>query len=411
VYRQNSTWNRQELYEKVWHFPLRKLAAEYGISDVGLAKVCRKLEIPLPGLGHWTRIACGHSIARPPLPVMDNIPVLIRQIREPEIYVLPEDTPELERIERVAAATSPPVTKAMLAHPLIEKTRLLLNEARSRDGEKLWARRETEWLDLRVTKNCLARALRIMGAIIYILEREGFKLVVEKKQSESTSAIVYGETIHFGLIERSRQVKPSPRSDGTSRYSYDSIRLEPTGVLSIEIWNYYGGGLRKAWRDREVAPVEEQLPKCVAGMMRIALKERAERDKREKEEQAKQKRIDAVRAELRQIEKEERKIKALERDAIRWRRAERLRAYIEAVRRDAVRKTDPEDQAKALEWVEWAERQADRIDPLIPIPRSLVDDKEKVIRRLEAVEGWWWAKNDTEEESEAAPSEPQPVQS
>ena len=60
MHRQDSTWNRQELYEKVWQFPLRTLAAEYGISDVGLAKVCRKLEIPLPGLGHWTKIACGH---------------------------------------------------------------------------------------------------------------------------------------------------------------------------------------------------------------------------------------------------------------------------------------------------------------------------------------------------------------
>jgi hypothetical protein len=56
----------------VWHFPLRKLAAEYGISDVGLAKICRKLEIPLPCLGHWTKIACGHSIPRPPLPPIDQ---------------------------------------------------------------------------------------------------------------------------------------------------------------------------------------------------------------------------------------------------------------------------------------------------------------------------------------------------
>jgi len=411
VHRQNSTWNRQELYEKVWQFPLRKLAVEYGISDVGLAKVCRKLEIPLPGLGHWTRIACGHTIARPPLPVMENIPVLIRQIREPETRVLPEDTPELERIERVAAATTPSVTKAMLAHPFIEKTRLLLNEARSRDGEKLWASHEAEWLDLRVTKNCLARALRIMAVIIHMLEREGFRLIVEKKRSESTSAIVYGETIRFGLIERSRQVKPSPKPNSSSPSSYNPIRIEPTGVLSIEVWKYYAEGLQKTWRDRESARLEEQLPKCIAGMMRIALKERAERDKREKEEQAKQKRIDEVRAELRQIEKEEKKIKALEREAIRWRRAERLRAYIEAVRRDAVRKTDPEDQAEVMEWIEWAEWQADRIDPLKPSPRSLVDDKEKVIRRLQAVQGWWWAKSIPEEESEATPSEPQRVQS
>ena len=108
---------------------------------------------------------------------------------------------------------------------------------------------------------------------------------------------------------------------------------------------------------------------------------------------------------LEQIEKEEKKIKVLEREAIRWQRAERIREYIEAVRRDAVRKTDSKDRAKILEWVEWAERQADRIDPLKPSPPSLVDDKEKVIRRLQAVEGWWWASNVSEEESDAEPYE------
>jgi len=57
----HSQWDRQELYEKVWQIPMRKLAAEYGISDVGLAKVCRKLQIPVPGLGHWAKIEWGHQ--------------------------------------------------------------------------------------------------------------------------------------------------------------------------------------------------------------------------------------------------------------------------------------------------------------------------------------------------------------
>jgi hypothetical protein len=50
---------------------------------------------------------------------MENVPALIRQIRESETPRLSEDAPKLERIELVAAATAPPVTKAMLAHPLI----------------------------------------------------------------------------------------------------------------------------------------------------------------------------------------------------------------------------------------------------------------------------------------------------
>jgi len=400
VHRQESTWNRQELYERVWRFPLRKLADEYGISDVGLAKVCRKLEIPLPGLGHWTKIACGHRIARPPLPAMEKVPVLIRQIRESKTPILPEDSPELDRIERVSATKTPSATKAMLAHPLIEKTRLLLSKASCREGEKLWAGREADSLDIRVTQTCLPRALRIMAVVIHMLEQEGFMLAVEKRGSESTSANIYGETIRFGLVEKLRQVKSNPKPDASSRYSYTSIRLEPTGVLSMVIWSY-AKGLQKAWRDREGVELEDQLPKCLAGMMKIALRERAEGAKREKERQATQERIDEVRAELSRIEREEKKIKTLEREAIRWERAERIRKYIEVVRHDAVQRTDPEERAKALEWVEWAAGQADRIDPLKPSPSSLVDDKETVIRRLEAILQPWWSRNVSEDESES----------
>lgn len=379
MYDTNLKWNRQELYEKVWQSPLRKLAAEYGVSDVGLAKVCRKLDIPLPGLGHWTKIACGHTIPRPPLPAMEKVPVLTRQVREPETPILNEDMPELERIERIAADVTPSVTRAMLAHPLIEKTKLALSEGRTTNRGTLWASRELEWLDLRVTKGCLARALRIMAVLIHILEREGFKLVVEKKTTESTSAMVYGEKIRFGLIEKSRQVKPTPKANG-SPYSYNPIRLEPTGILSIEVWNYYSGGPQKAWRDRESTKLEEQLPKCVAGMMRIALKERADEQARKERELVRQKKIDTVAAELEKIEAEEKKIRLLRREVLAWHRAERIRKYVAAARESAV---------KDREWIAWAQQQADRIDPLRETPKSIVDDKEEVLRRLHSVQ-WGW---------------------
>ena len=51
----------------------RRLSAEYGVSDVTLGKVCRKLQIPLPGPGHWTKIECGHTIPRPPLPEVKDL--------------------------------------------------------------------------------------------------------------------------------------------------------------------------------------------------------------------------------------------------------------------------------------------------------------------------------------------------
>ena len=45
------TLSRQQLYDLVWTKPVRDLAAEFGISDVALAKRCRALKIPVPPRG------------------------------------------------------------------------------------------------------------------------------------------------------------------------------------------------------------------------------------------------------------------------------------------------------------------------------------------------------------------------
>jgi hypothetical protein len=48
---------------------MQNLAPKYGVSDVGLAKACRKLHIPLPGRGYWAKKAAGKSVPeRLPLP-------------------------------------------------------------------------------------------------------------------------------------------------------------------------------------------------------------------------------------------------------------------------------------------------------------------------------------------------------
>jgi len=209
---------------------------------------------------------------------------------------------------------------------------------------------------------------------------------VEKKETESTSAIVYGENIRFGVVEKSRQIKSAEMSGS---YTYNRVTLEPTGILSMEIWNYCPERLRRVWRDGDRAKLEEQLPACIAGMIKIALAARSRRDAEEKKEQARQKRVDEVTAELEKIQAEEKKIRALKKEAVLWHRAERIRKYIAAVREGALKKSDKGEENKVLEWVEWADRQADRIDPLKENPQSIVDDKPEVLQRLRSVERWW----------------------
>ncbi len=63
-----STVTREVLYEQVWSKPMTKLATEYGVSDVALAKICRRLDIPLPMRGYWNKLQLGKKVAsRPPL--------------------------------------------------------------------------------------------------------------------------------------------------------------------------------------------------------------------------------------------------------------------------------------------------------------------------------------------------------
>jgi len=52
------TLTREELYERVWSKPATKLAAEFGISDVALGKICRKLNIPKP----FPRLLAAHRV-------------------------------------------------------------------------------------------------------------------------------------------------------------------------------------------------------------------------------------------------------------------------------------------------------------------------------------------------------------
>lgn len=61
-------FEREELYKLVWTAPISEVARRLGVSDVGLAKLCRRAAIPLPGRGYWARVESGQHISAEPLP-------------------------------------------------------------------------------------------------------------------------------------------------------------------------------------------------------------------------------------------------------------------------------------------------------------------------------------------------------
>jgi hypothetical protein len=80
--------SREDLYAKVWKTPMCRLAKEFGISDVGLAKICRKHAVPTPPRGYWAMLEHGIKVNQPKLPMVGDTSLQAIRIRrgiQPEI--------------------------------------------------------------------------------------------------------------------------------------------------------------------------------------------------------------------------------------------------------------------------------------------------------------------------------------
>lgn len=64
----NREFTRKELHDLVWSQPMRAIAQSIGISDVALAKHCKKANIPVPSRGYWARHQAGKRTFQVELP-------------------------------------------------------------------------------------------------------------------------------------------------------------------------------------------------------------------------------------------------------------------------------------------------------------------------------------------------------
>lgn len=63
---------RTELYSAIWSAPMQVVSQSLGVSDTGLAKICKKANVPAPYRGYWRQLKTGHSPVIPPLPDPEN---------------------------------------------------------------------------------------------------------------------------------------------------------------------------------------------------------------------------------------------------------------------------------------------------------------------------------------------------
>jgi hypothetical protein len=376
-------WNREELYEEVWATPMQALAKKYGISDVGLAKVCRKLSIPLPGRGYWARKAARQDVEQSALPVQKERIVLRKPTPRPE-PPKHEDfgtEAEIEQLARIETTSGEVLLKrGSLSHPLIVQARTVLKRADPDSRKIVWSRESC--LDVSVSRQSLDRALRIMAGIIAAIEEAGFSVSAGVGERTETIATIHGQVISFGLSETVDRIEiAAPPKGGLLEtvltYGGKPVTQEPSGRFSIEVRHMWGPDQKK-WRDGKTRSLEEQLPAIVGGFIRFALSERAAAETRAAEEREKQ-RIAEERARLEaSIKREQSKVRALRNAAANWSRAGQIRAFLSASREAAIQNAQPVDPGTAFgDWLVWASAQADRLDPLKESPSSIIDRKRE----------------------------------
>lgn len=348
---------REELYERVWGTPAIKLAKEFGVSDVALGKICKKLDIPKPFPGYWQRVASGYNVTRTPLPSPKT--GTQKQVTiYPTIVSAPAPLPP--EVASLIEAENAPENRIRVAdtlhgcHPLIRQTKQGLQKAKPDDYGRLHGH-----LDLNVSKTSLSRALRIMDALVRGAERRGYAVENSKQSPYPTQMVIGEDRIRFKLFEKSDRHERELTAE-ERRKPVHAIRdrwvYTPSGVLSFEIDEYTDYWQRR-WTDRPSKPLEEHLNDIMIGFIVTAEALRARRLRWE--EEARQRRE----AERRYYIEEKRRA-TLNKHVESWRHCRLLREYLQACEQSITAGEDaPEPSSGGVRWLAWARNYADRLDP------------------------------------------------
>jgi hypothetical protein len=353
-------WNREKLYEQIWASPLRTVAREYGLSDVGLAKVCKKLNIPKPGLGYWRRKERGFKVTQPPLPTA------AKDQRKVVSYVRVGQPSQPTPIppEFLSPLKAPRVTAAM--HPIVQQTYRAFSKGTPDQFSRL---RSSEWrlptFALRVTKPGLERAVQFLDMLVKLLEANdiGVKVIQTGNEAPIVAVQVDQESIRIIIREDVRGRKRELNAEERRRHTRDpgfyprdfGWTYDSTNRFAFEIQNYSDSGRR--WADGKQRKIEDYTEEIVYGLRACAAYEK----RRRIEQEAERKRADER---LRIRMKQQARVERLRTNMSRWEESQRVRAYLEAVR-NKVKERDGELNEESLipRFLAWGNQFADELDP------------------------------------------------
>ena len=352
--------HRDQLHEQVWSAPVQAVASRYGISGAALAKICRKLDVPVPGRGYWAKAQAGHTPRRKKLPALKE-----RQCTEHRIWRRRREVKPSEAMgESPAKKTVVPETLTN-PHPLVKKSASMLR--RKARKTKLTSV-EGECLDIRVSVAQLDRALRIADALVKGVEAFGHSVEIVSRKSRrnqweppapdvrETQVVVEGTGIGFHLEEgRDRvQKKNAIRRWSTGALHPDEFYYVPNGRLILRLdWPGYRDGYRRTWGDGKRQRVKKCLDAFIATAVELAEKKRKADEKSERRQRRREE-------EKRARQLEESRLRDLEKRLALMEEARRIEALLDLVRESGETCDAPDsfEEDAGGEWLRWIEARA-----------------------------------------------------
>ncbi|MEJ0025943.1 MAG: hypothetical protein WDN01_07940 [Rhizomicrobium sp.] len=367
--------SRRELYDLVWSKPMRDVAADFGISDVGLAKVCERHRVPRPVRGYWAKLAAGKKAKRAIFVDIDNAQlnrIVIRgalsQLPEAAKLVIEEARAEHRKKGRRPRlpAVRPPVEPVADVHPAIARTAQKLRKSSGNAGEVATAFGEG-LCGVDIAAAQVERAVAFLDGLARRLDGRNLPLqptgqAMKVERGEDSAVFTLKErtrrekhipTPAEEAAEKKRQRKlqqpwqPSTSWDELYRPSYPEFDWIYTGGFVLQVEGY-SDGIRRSWGDGRTQTVESLLENIAVGIDTLLAARKAKREERE-EWRRQQRELDRRRAMAEEREEREgRRIDYLRELLDLHGETNRLRAWLVDIGRPDIGKYD--DLARMIDW-------------------------------------------------------------
>jgi hypothetical protein len=342
---------------------MKKLAQRFNLSDAGLAKICKRHQVPRPGLGYWAKKAYGKRVVKDELPEVSE--QSLRTIHIVHGVELSGDEAKqcyfVDDLQKLAAGEKDPANAITVSfalhspHPIVHKTREELNKEKA-DSNGVVSSGGDDTLRIQVAKANIGRALRLLDALIRACEHRGFQIKKPSVRYKAGLCIVWGShELDFRIrekLERHDHQLTEKERRGQSDHWFSrppKWDFSLSGRLELEIQGV-------TVQDGKTLRVEDQLNKL---MLRVYRRlddwERSRAEWKRVEEERRIQQEARIEKERRQKQREQRRKKLLG-EVEAWHHSQLIRLY--------VREVLPYDgDGLGNSWAKWALREADAMDP------------------------------------------------